>query len=94
MDKRLNEKLLNLLMPYHPVRVSIFGSYARGEHSKTSDLDVMVAFKEGIGLLKLVQIEQELSDALGISIDLLTENSIKNPRLKAAIQKDIITIFG
>jgi predicted nucleotidyltransferase len=73
--------------------VGVFGSYARGENQKGSDLDVLIAFEYQISLLKLVQIEQELSDKLGIRIDLVTENSLKNSRLKAHIEKDLITIY-
>jgi hypothetical protein len=73
--------------------VGVFGSYARGENQKGSDLDVLIAFEYQISLLKLVQIEQELSDKLGIRIDLVTENSLKNSRLKAYIEKDLITIY-
>lgn len=94
MDKNLQNKLLRFLLPYHPARIGIFGSFARGENKKESDLDILIKFKGRISLLKLVQIEQELTDKLGIPIDLVTENSLKNPRLKKYIQKDLITIYG
>jgi len=58
-----------------------------------SDLDILIKFNDRISLLKLVQIEQELSDKLGIEIDLVTENSLKNARLKAYIEQDLITIY-
>lgn len=93
MDKDLQDKLLTLLLPYHPVRIGIFGSYARGENKKKSDLDVLIKFKDQISLLKLVQIEQALSDSLGIPVDLITENALKNPRLMQSIQHDLITIY-
>lgn len=93
MDKDLQDKLLTLLLPYQPVRIGIFGSYARGENKKKSDLDILVKFKDQIGLLKLVQIEQALSDSLGISVDLITENALKNPRLMESIEHDLITIY-
>ena len=54
---------------------------------------ILIKFKYRIGLLKLVQIEQEISDKLGIPIDLVTENSLKNQRLKKYIEKDLITIY-
>jgi len=93
MDKELRASLLHYLLPYHPVRIGIFGSYARGENRKGSDLDILIKFKEKISLLKLVQIEQELTDKIGIPIDLVTENSLKNPLLKQYIEKDLITIY-
>jgi hypothetical protein len=93
MDKELQAKLIKFLLPYHPARIGVFGSFARGENKKGSDLDILIKFKDRISLLKLVQIEQELSDKLGIPIDLVTENSLKNPRLKKSIDKDIITIY-
>jgi predicted nucleotidyltransferase len=85
-------KILQYLLPFHPDRVGVFGSFARGEQKEGSDLDILIKFKDRIGLLKLVQIEQELSDILGIRIDLVTENSLKNPRLKAYIEQDLIVI--
>ncbi len=94
MDKELQAKLLLYLLPHHPVRIGVFGSFARGENKKGSDLDILIQFKDRISLLKLVQIEQELSDKLGIPIDLVTENSLKNPRLREYIEKDLITIYG
>lgn len=93
MDKELQAKLLQYLLPYQPVRIGVFGSFARGENEKGSDLDILIKFKGRVSLLRLVQIEQELSDKLGIPIDLVTENSLKNPRLKEYIKKDLITIY-
>ena len=94
IDTNLENRIVSLLLPYQPDRIGIFGSYARGDFHKNSDLDILIAFKNKISLLKLVQIQQELSDQLGIEVDLITENSLKNPRLKAYIVQDLITIFN
>lgn len=93
MDKALQSRLLSLLLPYRPLRVGVFGSYARGEQNEESDLDILVQFRDRMSLLTLVQIEQGLSDDLGIPIDLVTENSLRNPGLKKYIYKDLITIY-
>ncbi|MAT53540.1 MAG: nucleotidyltransferase [Saprospirales bacterium] len=92
-NKQIADEVLRLLKPYAPKKVGIFGSYARGENTSESDLDILISFKNRIGLLKLVQIQQELSDKLGIEVDLITENSLKNPTLKSLIEKDLIVVF-
>lgn len=89
----MQSRLLSFLLPYRPLRVGIFGSYARGEQNQESDLDILIQFRDRMSLLRLVQIEQGLSDELGIPIDLVTENSLRNPRLKIYIYKDLITIY-
>ncbi|MBI1228442.1 MAG: hypothetical protein GC192_24620 [Bacteroidetes bacterium] len=94
LNQQLKQHLIKLLAPYRPERVGVFGSYARGENQQGSDLDILIKFKEAIGLLELVQIEQELSDKLGIKVDLVTEGSLKHPMLKQYVQKDLIEILG
>lgn len=63
----------------------------RGEESPESDIDVLVEFSERKSLLDLVRIEQELSEALGIKVDLLTENSI-SPYLIGRIRKEMVVV--
>ncbi|MEP6647495.1 MAG: nucleotidyltransferase family protein, partial [Saprospiraceae bacterium] len=78
-----------MLFPYNPSRIGIFGSFARGENKHDSDLDILISFHDRMSLFRLVQIEQELSDKLGIRIDLVTENSVKNPLLRKYILQDL-----
>ncbi|WP_235283657.1 MULTISPECIES: nucleotidyltransferase family protein [unclassified Methanosarcina] len=58
-----------------------------GEEIPESDIDVLVEFAERKSLLTLVNIELELSDYLGIKVDLLTEKSI-SPYLIDEIKKE------
>ncbi len=74
--KELFEKISSFLKNEGATKVAVFGSYARGEEKKGSDIDVLVEFSETKGLLALVRIERELSEFLGIKVDLLTEESI------------------
>ncbi|HQK98305.1 MAG TPA: nucleotidyltransferase family protein [Bacteroidia bacterium] len=71
--------------------VGIFGSYSRNEQKPESDLDIIIDFQTTIDLLNLIGIEQELSEKLGIKVDLITLKSI-NPKLLGYIQKDLIRI--
>ncbi len=85
--------ILNHLKGYHPVKVGIFGSFARGEYKKGSDIDILIEFKETPSLLTLIKLENELSEILGIKVDLVTTGALTNKRIKKSIQKDLIKIM-
>ena len=85
------EKILNIIGPYRPKMVGVFGSYARGEQNPESDLDIVVEFEEDLSLLDIIGLEQELSEELGIKVDLITKKSI-HTRLKPYIEKDLIRL--
>ena len=94
MDRnQINTNIIDYLMPYGPERIGLFGSFARGEELPESDIDILVKFKKTISLLDLVRIHTELSQKLGKKIDLVTEPSLKNERLKKHIFKDLQIIY-
>lgn len=63
----------------HNVRV--FGSVARGEDTVASDLDLLVDLEPGVGLLALGELEHELTDLLGVKVDLVPASMLK-PRMR------------
>jgi len=73
-------------------KIALFGSYAKGNEEPESDIDIMVEFSERKSLLELVRIERELSEILGIKVDLLTEKSI-SPYLIDKIKKEMKIIY-
>jgi uncharacterized protein len=89
----INNIILDHLMGYNPEFIGLFGSYAREEQTNTSDLDILVNFRNGISLLKLIQLENELSEKLGIKVDLITEGSLSNKRIKDRIENDLQIIY-
>lgn len=74
-------------------KAAFFGSFARGEATKRSDIDLLVRFKGSRGLLDLVGLRFELEKKLGKKVDLLTYGAI-HPRLKRYILKDQKLIYG
>lgn len=74
-------------------KIAVFGSYVRQEENPSSDIDVLVEFSERKSLLDIVRIERELSEALGIKVDLLTEKSI-SPYLIDSITEQMEVIYG
>ena len=85
--------ILSHLKGFNPVKVGIFGSFARGDNKKGSDIDILVEFKEAPSLLTLIKLENDLSETLGIKVDLVTTGALKNKRIKKSIQKDLIKIM-
>jgi uncharacterized protein len=57
--------------------IGIFGSYARGDQKKSSDLDMLVDFEEYPGLLEFIQMEDDLTHRLGIKVDLTMKSGLK-----------------
>ena len=95
MTKKITEikaKILPILKKNGVIRASIFGSFARGEDKKGSDIDMLVEFKKPKGMFHRIGLKFELEDALGKKVDLLTYNAI-NPLLKEYIYKDEIIIY-
>jgi hypothetical protein len=93
---KLGQKITPLLKPYVK-RISVFGSYARGEETVQSDIDVLVALKPShlrpaLGLFEVIRLEQELKKELGRDVDLVTEEGI-NPRRKPYIEKDRVVLY-
>jgi predicted nucleotidyltransferase len=85
--------ILAHLQEYNPVKIGIFGSFARGDSNKESDIDVLIEFKDSPSLLTLIKLENDLSDLLGIKVDLVTAGAIKNKRIKKSIKKDLIYLL-
>ena len=72
--------------------VGIFGSMARGEAKKRSDIDLLVRFSRRKSLLAVVRLERELSEALGRKVDLLTEAAL-NPYLRERVMKELRIVY-
>jgi len=89
----LFRKLARMLKARGASRVAVFGSYARGEERPGSDLDSIVRFSDRKSLFDITGIEQELSEKLGLNVDLLTEKSI-SPYLIDRIRKEMVVIAG
>lgn len=90
---RLKRKIVPILKKNNVVRAGIFGSYARGEAKKNSDIDILIKVKrKKFSLLDLVGLQMELEGKLGKKVDLLTYNGISK-YLKKYILEDEIKII-
>ncbi|PKQ05689.1 MAG: DNA polymerase beta [Alphaproteobacteria bacterium HGW-Alphaproteobacteria-11] len=81
----------NLRRRYPISAIGVFGSYARGDQTEASDLDVLVELDGDIGMLAFVGLQQELSDALGLKVDLVTKDALK-PRIGKRILAEAVML--
>jgi hypothetical protein len=77
LTKKLRELLPLLARQYSVKSLEVFGSYARQEQSQESDLDLLVMFDNPPSLLKFIEIENFLTDVLGLKVDLVMKDSLK-----------------
>jgi predicted nucleotidyltransferase len=65
------------LAAHHGARnVRVFGSMARGDDRKDSDVDLLVEIEPGRTLLDLIALEQDLEELLGRPVEVLTDGGL------------------
>jgi uncharacterized protein len=68
-----------LYQEYGVTEIGVFGSYVRGEQKDSSDLDILVTLTDPppISLLGLVNLQNYLSDLLGVKVDVALKDNLK-----------------
>jgi hypothetical protein len=76
------------------VKAWLFGSYARGEETEDSDVDLLVKFDRSlpIGLLAYVRIHRDLEEKLGRKVDLVEEGTLR-PAVEMTANRDMKVIY-
>ena len=82
-----------LAQKYGVTEVGVFGSYVRGEQRLDSDLDILVELEDPprISLMGLVNLENYLSDLLGIKVQVTIKRNLK-PRLSPYILQEVVML--
>jgi len=75
---------------YHVGRVGVFGSFARGDITPTSDVDVLISFTSPIGW-EIVDVKDFLEEKIGRKVDVVCAGGLK-PKVKKNIMEDIIFV--
>lgn len=76
-------------------RLDAFGSTARGTAKETSDIDLLVEFRDTENDLtrRFFDLLHYLEDHLGCEVDLLTTNNLKNPYFRQRVLRERIPIY-
>ena len=71
--------------------VRVFGSTARGEDQPDSDIDLVVDLDRSAGLFELEALRRELSEILGVSVDVAPSDSLR-PRVREEVEREAIAM--
>ncbi len=94
IEKSISEikpKIIQVLKKNKVKKAGIFGSYAKGEQRKNSDIDILIEPPKGIGF-GFAGIEIELENKLGKEVDLVTYKYL-SPHIKKQVLNDEIRII-
>ena len=76
---------------YGIIRLGIFGSVARNEHTEESDVDVLVEAPV-LSLFSRISIKHQLEEMMGVPVDVIRKTEYMRPRFKARVEKEVIYV--
>ena len=89
LDLLLKNKA-NLQTRYQVTKIALFGSFARGDHSSNSDVDILIEVPASIGL-RFVTLAQELQNILQMKVDLVSTRALKK-NIRDIIQNEALYV--
>lgn len=91
----LRARLPELRTRYGVKSLGVFGSYVHGTQRGRSDVDLLVEYEEDAKrtLAGLIALQEELSDALGLRVDLVDRNGLK-PYIGKRILREVVWLLG
>lgn len=89
--RRHRDEIVNIAAAHGARNVRIFGSVARGDEHSSSDVDVLVDLEPSTGLFTLMRLERDLTEFLGVGVDVIPSDSLK-PDVRAAAEHDVVSL--
>jgi hypothetical protein len=89
--KKRRMEILTIASQYGARNIRLFGSFAKGTATESSDVDLLLEMEAGRSLLDLVAIKQELEDLLSRQVHVVTEPSL-SPYLRGDVLKEAISL--
>ena len=90
--KQIKEKIKPVISKHGIKDVYLFGSYARGEATRNSDVDIYCSSGDVDSLWKEVALIREFEEALGKKVDVVTIGSRMTDYFKTQLEEDMIKI--
>jgi hypothetical protein len=84
-------ELREVLRRHGVTNPEVFGSAARGDDHEGSDVDILVDLSPGTSIIDIIGIQHELEDLLGVHVDLVPRDGLKE-RVRVRAAKDLIAL--
>lgn len=69
--------------------VRVFGSVARGDDTNSSDVDLLVDLRDGVGIVGLIGLEREIADTLERDVDVVPAANLKTTLAEQVLNEAI-----
>jgi hypothetical protein len=92
--KMMTQQIAEYFKTQPVLKAWLFGSFARGEQTPMSDVDLLVQFDHSvpIGLFAYARMHRELEERLGCKVDLVEEGTLR-PAAAVSAQQDMKIIY-
>lgn len=91
LKRILRDHKKRLCDQYGVTEIGVFGSYVKNAQVQASDIDILVEFSKAIDLLTFVHLKHELSDLLGVEVDLVSKKALK-PAIGKRILQEVVYV--
>jgi len=99
--EEIREKVKPIAERYGIDTVWLFGSYARGEATEDSDVDLLISYKKLKGKFAIGGVFEDFAEALAKPVDVVSERALTSEyssgyarQLYANAKKDGVQIYG
>lgn len=91
--QNIRKKTAPIFRAYNVQFAGLFGSYARGQQARESDIDILVTLPRPTGFIRFIGLENDLSNALHKKVDLVSSQAL-HPRLRSCALADLKHLYG
>jgi hypothetical protein len=91
VKRQLQELKPTLRKQFNEETIDIFGSFARGEQTAKSDLDILVTYSGTVSLFTIYDLKQYLKRKLRIKVDVISKQFL-NKHIKDQVLKEAVAV--
>jgi len=89
--KKKHAQILALAKKHGVLNIRLFGSVAKNEDKKSSDVDFLVEMTKGSTLFDIIALKQDMEDMLGVKVDIVTVASL-SPYIREDVLKEVVNL--